>query len=146
MQRQVNILRDPIGWVRSHPEIFFRHSTPDAIEISRLLVRDALILGADEIGVRRKSQWWIVGSRFDWLASAEMPTAELFRRLLPFPAAGQNESRAEVVVAAFAESFAAMSRERPEDAVGDDAARAIAVEALQEQPQWNRCIVFSMPR
>ena len=136
------VVRGAVKWVRSKPEIFFPCGHPDAVVICQLLVRDALVLGANEVSVLHEQPWWIVGSQLDWLAPSGLSPAELFGRLVAFPAAGQNESRSEVVVAAFAEKVATVARDDASQTFGDDDALVVARETLRKVEGWNRCIVF----
>ena len=47
--------------------------------------------------------WWVVVADVDWLASAGRPLSELFSTIVPFPGAGDNSMRSEVLLGAFAE-------------------------------------------
>ena len=78
-----------------------RSGPPDAV----LLRRDPVILAILGLGVLAAG-WYLVGSDLDWCRIGRfLPSdpLELFRRSWPFPEAGVNSIRSEIVVAALAE-------------------------------------------
>lgn len=94
---------DPIAHVRARPEMYLPGGVVDPKELARLLVRDALLLGANHARAMRATDWWLVLADRDWLGQAQGGARDLFSRVVPFPEVGPNAMRAEVLLTAFAE-------------------------------------------
>ncbi|MBI3971022.1 MAG: hypothetical protein HY332_07005 [Chloroflexi bacterium] len=79
--------------------MFFRSGrfSPEAAAVE--LVGEALLCDVLDVTVERLGDWWIVSSSQDWLSAADVE--KVFRRIVPFPEAGPNSMRAEVLLAAF---------------------------------------------
>jgi hypothetical protein len=95
---------DPSGWILSQEGRFFRSGRCSPLELTTLLVADALLLGGESpVTAHRYGDWWIVASDADWIAGSALPVQELFSRIVPLPESGPNSMRAEVLVRTFAE-------------------------------------------
>ena len=90
---------DSLAYVRSNPERFFRLGVPSGVEIAKALVGNALLLGASELSVLRLGSWWMVCGNVDWIGEGSDETA--FSKIVPFPEAGDNSMRAEILATAF---------------------------------------------
>ena len=101
----ISVFTDAVGFVRSHPEMFFPGATPAAIPCVQCLVAEVLALGAADVTVERRGEWWIVSSNFDWFLP-DQSADEQVRKIIPLPEVGPNASRVEVVLVAFAEAVA----------------------------------------
>jgi hypothetical protein len=101
----ISIVTDAVSFVRSHPEMFFPGATPAPIPCVQHLVAEVLALGAADVTVERRGEWWIVSSSFNWFLS-DQSADEQVRRIVPLPEVGPNASRVEVVLVAFAEAVA----------------------------------------
>lgn len=100
--RDLHRLDDSLGFVRKHPEMFFASGQPEPLACIQHLIVEVLALGGADAQVNRVDDWWVVLSSFDWFG--ERDVHETFARIIPLPVVGQNASRVEVVVAAFADS------------------------------------------
>ena len=98
----ISALTDAVGFVRSHPEMFFG-SKPGPIPCVQHLVAQVLALGAADVWVERRQNWWVVTSNFDWFLP-DQTAGDQTRKLVPLPEIGANASRVEVVLIAFAEA------------------------------------------
>jgi hypothetical protein len=101
----ISVLTDAVNFVRSHPEMFFPGAAPAPIPCVQHLVAEVLALGASDVAVERRGDWWIVSSNFDWFLP-DQSADEQVRRIVPLPEVGPNASRVEVVLVAFAEAVA----------------------------------------
>jgi len=100
----IPVLDDVLGFVKSHPELFFPGGKPNGLTCANYLVAEIMALGGHDAAVRRTAGWWLVGSSTDWFGELEIVT--LFHRLVPLPQLGPNTSRAEVIVMAYASNIA----------------------------------------
>lgn len=95
-----------VEYVRKNATMFFRSGRASAREGSTNLASDALLSGASTVSIVRDGLLWIVGADVDWLVHATIDISDLFIRLVPFPEAGANTVRSEVVIGAFANVLA----------------------------------------
>ncbi|MGH3851513.1 MAG: hypothetical protein ACRDRT_17780 [Pseudonocardiaceae bacterium] len=101
-----------LEFARMHPENFFWPSViPNPEQIAERLARTALILKVCPIQIDRFEEWWIVAAQRDWLQievrrydgiPGNYHVNELFDNYVPFPIAGPNSVRGEIIVKAFA--------------------------------------------
>lgn len=106
MNADLTVLDDPLGVIRSKPEMYVGSGDRGASLVASLL-SDALSLGATETSCVRRDDWYVVSADVDWLTATcrfQFPVPELFRRIVPLPEFGANAMRAEALVAAFAEA------------------------------------------
>ncbi len=100
---EIHNIDDAVAFVRSHPEMFLRDGVLRADELASNLVSEAAILGVFPITVDRINGWWVVAAEEDWLAKENECSAEVtFNRVVPFPKAGANSMRAEILLTSFA--------------------------------------------
>ena len=104
-------LSDAVGFVRTHPEMFFADARPSPLWCVQHLVVQVLALGATDVVVEREGNWWIMSSSLDWFLSDQTPEEQV-RRLVALPEVGPNSSRVEVVAVAFSESLAIRGADR----------------------------------
>lgn len=92
-------------WARSHAAFFFESGAASVEDLSRQLLQGARLLAESSVELTRHGDWFVVSSEDDWLANSLHQVAEalLFERPAAFPELGQNCTRPEFVVAAFAE-------------------------------------------
>jgi hypothetical protein len=98
----VTPLTDATEYIRKHIDLFFRSGTANALECATCLASDAFILGATETRILRRNDWWLVAANCDWLSHETLEPATLFARMIPFPQAGPNSIRSEILVGTFA--------------------------------------------
>jgi hypothetical protein len=96
-----------IDRIRHNPTRYLGVRLPTAPFMASALVQDALLCGAEDVRVRHYGdKWTLVSANEDWIIPnikwERPPTYEhVFRSLIPFPQAGVNSFRSEVLVAAF---------------------------------------------
>ena len=84
------------------------------------LVRDLVFLDALPAHVEKYGEWWVVSSEKDWLATPCGTTSLVpFSRIVPFPKAGQNCHRSEILLSALADCVVTFGSEGPTWIVGD---------------------------
>jgi hypothetical protein len=85
--------------------MFFASGAASVEELLEQLSRGAHVLGGTAVEARRHGDWFVVAAEVDWFANGRHQVAEdlLFKRPEALPELGQNCSRPEFVVAAFAE-------------------------------------------
>jgi len=106
-------LGDPVAWVRSHPDMCLGKGYKASNELLLRRLRDTLwvLRPAAEVRTEVHIRWGVLTCDVDWLDGDER---DAFRELVPHPEAGQNNSRAEVLITAFS-SFAATTTSRPDE-------------------------------
>jgi hypothetical protein len=92
--------------IRRSPSRYLGSRLPTSPFMASALVQDALLCGITEIRVAQHDNWTSVSANEDWIIPHikwERPLNydHVFRTLIPFPQAGPNSFRSEVVVAAF---------------------------------------------
>lgn len=103
MEGDLTVLSDAFGYIRRNPARFFLSGEYRPAELAALIVREALAAGARDVSATRIGRWFVVRSDDDWLADQWEAS---FRRIVPFPQAGQNAMRVEVLAATFADQTA----------------------------------------
>ena len=94
---------DSLEYVKSHPDIFLHYDGVQLHELATKIVTDVITSGFFPAVIDRADEWWLVMSPHNWMES-EITVAnhDIFSQLIPNPKAGQNASRNEVVLNAFA--------------------------------------------
>jgi hypothetical protein len=107
-----------MGWnmgawhiIRLKPHLYVS-GKPFGLHMTLHLVRDLLVEGANGIDVMRSANWWLIRSGMDWLCdqSGEV-TLEPFSMIIPFPKAGIEGMRSEVVIASLSEAVVTCGRD-----------------------------------
>jgi len=94
----------PIAHIRSNRRMYVGDA-PIAPHLASSLLDVAARLDALPARVERIDAWWWLAAAKDWLASADgIPSMAPFFNIIPFPAAGQNYFRSEVLLTAFADA------------------------------------------
>ena len=104
-QPNIQVLSHPAAeWARSNAGMFFRSGAASIEELLEQLSRGARVLGGAAVETKRHGEWFIVSAQVDWFANGRHQVSEdlLFKRPEAFPELGQNCTRPEFVVAAFA--------------------------------------------
>ena len=111
-----------------------------SIYLAQRLSSDAMVLGATEVDVVRAGEWWTVASDTDWLAKpCECALDKLFHQVIPFPEAGPNSMRSEILLTAFARDVVTInSSEEVKVIVGNLAADTISLDSSR----WARIVKF----
>jgi hypothetical protein len=123
---------DAIDHIRSNPEMYLPGGKPDASALAKRLAGDALLLGATVVGYGSSNGWWFVAADKDWLRNSAAGTEDAFTRIIPFPEAGPNAVRTEVLLYAFAKEIVAIVQARWEALKGGKGALRSARDAIDE--------------
>ncbi len=133
---------DPVGYVTSHPEIFLNYTGVHFHELATKIITDIVTLDCFPATIDIVDGWWVVMSPRNWLEiDASVSIRDLFSQLIPNPKAGQNASRNEIVVNAFANNIF-VSKKGSIELVKGELKNAI-VEYIQETYQEQYLIAFS---
>jgi hypothetical protein len=90
-------------WLVEKPERVFRLGQPNAIEMIKGIVTDALVLNSTHIQITKANDWYIISSDIDWLKLGNSSTIDLlFDKIHAFPEAGPNSFRYEFLLKVFA--------------------------------------------
>ena len=135
----VRDMNDAVGYVANHPGMFFRRGAYSPEELAAHVASEALLSGVSDLVVSRHGPWWIIRSSTDWFAD---PSAlDWFHRLVPFPEGGQNASRSEVLITAFAVDVITVDGEGDRHVV-----KGVADDSLDREftvvPRGGRLIAF----
>ncbi len=99
-------LVDPVDFVRKNSDRFFIYSDPRvrADEIATRICLEAMLCGSRSMRVERFGAWRVISSGdHDWFD--DLDATALFSSMVPFPQAGVNASRGEVLVSALASEY-----------------------------------------
>jgi hypothetical protein len=135
---------DPLKIIRERAGKFL----PDGdrgTSLAEHLDEDARLLGAGSVQVERLADWFLVGGDMDWCRVGRFRPSDpldLFRRAWPFPEAGVNSIRSEIVVAALAEDVITGTVNERRDVQGGEPPSQVW--ELAESRGWRRVIGFRM--
>ena len=113
-------LEDAIAYVRKHQQLFFLAGNATPLACALDLLGDAVSLGANNTAILRRDSWWIVSADIAWLSHDKHSLRYLFTHLVPFPEAGDNSTRSEVLVSAFAKDVAVEMEGIIQQVIGQD--------------------------
>jgi hypothetical protein len=110
--------------IRRDPTRYLGARLPTPPFMASALVQDALICGCKDVRVQRYDNWTSVSAGEDWIIPnlkwERTPTyEEVFRAMIPFPQAGPNSFRSEVLVAAFSTELYVVRGESVTVCIGD---------------------------
>jgi hypothetical protein len=101
----MKIFDDPIEFIKTNPQMFLRGQNV-GLELSTNIIGNALLLTGKSVTILKQKDWWIIACEKDWLENDSNYTiGEIFSRMIPFPQAGQNSIRAEILLTAFAQDI-----------------------------------------
>jgi hypothetical protein len=103
---------DPIGWLETNTEMFFKSGQFEVDVAIGLLTREAVSSELVTATWTTKLDGWIaVGADADWLDG----NTEAFAKPTYFPAGGQNATRVEALLTTFCDSVFTSSRGNRDD-------------------------------
>jgi len=129
--------------IRAYPELYIPGGEPKAWQLAERLASDALLLGASRVETSHSENWWFVAGDLDWLAIGAADIAELFRAIVPFPEAGINSMRSEVLLGAFADCVGIATPREFATIVGKPG-EFDPIRAHLGKMQWPRVVAFKM--
>lgn len=135
---------DPIAHIRSHPGMYLPGGVASPADLASRLSADALLLGASRTLVVHDGEWWAVAADADWFSPAPIPADELFRRIVPFPEAGVNSMRSEVLLTAFADDVLTWGEDDAPHRVKGAADDWQRVRTRFPDGNWKRVVVFKL--
>jgi hypothetical protein len=139
MVRNMNIkIVDPIKWVSSRPEQFFRCAEPRPTHLLIYIMGDIIELGKGDCLIRRDGEWFVIGSDSDWLGHEKYSVLELFNHVVPAPAHGEHSMRGEILVNVYASDVAFIDSGNISEVKGS----APPSTALEKAADMQQAIVF----
>lgn len=98
----IQVLSDAVGFVRKHPEMFFRNGFPRAEDLVEHILSDMLCALPRR---RRLSVWGFGGCELnEGVANHFRVSLDVLHRIVPMPRRGQNCDRADILIAASAKA------------------------------------------
>jgi hypothetical protein len=132
---------DPIAMLRR----FYQPKDRTGPKLAGSLMYDLAILGAVPARVDQIAGWWLVCAARDWLRlDAGSLNLDPFRRLIPFPAAGDNCYRTEINLSAFAEAIATCGEEGITWIKGNEHSLPADVAQALSERTWKRIVAFTV--
>jgi len=140
---------DAIKFIRDNPQIFFGNQTlPDGYTLASALFRDIALHDALPLKITKTNNWWVLIADKDWLKSQEGGAVNVFSQMLPFPPAGTNACRAEVLVTAFAKAVITAGKDGTHWISGNEIAKASLPNTVQTDMNGSnkgRLVAFLSP-
>lgn len=99
-EADLRILADPIEGVRRLAGHFFSRGAFDPAEVVARLTFEALVCGVRSLVIERAERWWIIRGDADWLT--EPDKLRSFYQIVSYAQGGDNSTRSEVLLNAFA--------------------------------------------
>ena len=134
----------PLEWARAHPAFFFADGKATSQALTEQLVTAIRALGSETVSVHVVNEWSVVAATDDWflLGQFRIPDSLQFASLTPFPELGQNSTRPEVLVAAFARDIVVLGPLGIRVAKGTIAPNDAIHAVLSQSPSWKRAVAF----
>ena len=134
----------PLEWARDHPSFFFANGKVTSQALTELLVAAACALGSSTVAAHVVNEWSVVAAEDDWflLGQFRIPESLQFKSITPCPEVGQNSTRPEALVAAFAKDIVVLGPLGIRVAKGTAAPNDAIHSVLAQSPVWQRAIAF----
>lgn len=140
--RSIRIIEESaLQWARAHPSFFFAGGMVGVEALMEQLIVGAKALGAAHVEARQSQGWCTVAAEYDWFPRARFAVPENLDALTPFPELGQNCTRPECLVAAFASDVVLRGPGGISVVRGGVAANEPVLRELCN-PAWGRAIAF----
>ena len=130
--------------IKDKSSLYFGSSGPSPEIITSTIVAGALILGATETLIKRDENWFYIFADRDWLYKGKFPEENegtIWERPWPFPEAGQNTPRFEIMACVFSSTTYTVSHESFE-AVKGNVSEEQMKKANELLGNWERLIAF----
>jgi hypothetical protein len=139
----VQIFEDPLAFIRAHPQMFLAEVAAEDLALN--LVRGIVLLNNGPVSLAHFDRWWLVAAEADWMSADAGATAEdVFHRLVPFPEAGPNSIRPEVLLTAFATTVVTWHLGRVTVVKGEVSPDDEIERVVAAHPLWKRWVAFRM--
>ena len=128
----------------AHPAFFFSQGQPCVQALKEMLLTGARTLCTGLVGDLSVGDWCVVAAQDDWFSpgAGGQTGRSLFHHLHAFPELGQNCSRPEFLVYAFAADVASLGPEGGNTVKGDVDFAVSAVWATIQVEGWQRAVAF----
>src|SRR5256885_1322137 len=137
---------DPIAQIQANPQMYLRGGQVDGVDLARQLAGDAIYLGAKRVQIMEVNDWLLVAADLDWIKkSAQTGINDVFSRIIPFPQAGVNSMRSEVLLGAFADDVFTADTSGHEIVKGQAPKDSDVYRAAKEE-NWARVVAFRVAR
>ena len=138
------LLIDPIRAILRSPKMYLGgEGKPSGELLAARLMHTLILLDALPAQVSRSDSWWIIRSDKDWLLT-EDAVLQAFTRILPFPEAGVNAMRDEVLLTAFADAVVIIGSTGVQWIKEAHANFALPAEVESANPGQGRVVAFLM--
>jgi hypothetical protein len=106
ISQDLHALRDAVTIIRKSPRMYLGGvAEATGQHLAARLMTDLVWLGALPAEVRKIESWWVVASKQDWLVGEGRANVDIaFSKIVPFPEAGVNSFRSEILLSAFADA------------------------------------------
>jgi hypothetical protein len=138
-QDDLVILDDPLAFIRKYPQMFLPRVCGRSLAVN--LADGALLLSDAPVTVARAGDWWIVAAEADWMG---VSGEDAFTRMSPFPEAGPNSVRPEVLLTAFATHVATWGAPGARVIKGEIHPDSEIRQLAASHPLWKRVVAFRM--
>jgi hypothetical protein len=137
---------NPVEHIRGHPDLYLPGGRADATLLASRLAGDALLLGAGRVELSHDGCWWWVAADRDWMGvNPSVPVREAFIRVIPFPEAGVNSMRSEILLTAFAEQVVTAA-DGARECIKGNVADADPAWRVLPSSCWARLVAFRLCR
>jgi hypothetical protein len=136
--------KHPLEWAREHPAFFFPDGKATSQALTAQLIAGVRALGSDAVSGHIVNEWSVVAAADDWflLGQFRIPESLHFASLTPFPEVGQNSTRPEALIAAFASDIVVLGPLGIRVAKGTIAPNDSLHSLLARSPAWRRAVAF----
>ncbi len=143
-QSEPGSAQHPLDWARDHPAFFFADGKATSRALTQQLITAVRALGSDTVSSHVVNEWSVVAAAEDWflLGQFRIPESLQFASLTPFPEGGQNSTRPEALVAAFARDIVVLGPLRIQVAKGTVAPNDVLHTVLAQSRSWRRAVAF----
>ena len=143
-QNVQSLPEDSLSWARARASLFFGNGHASHEALTEQMALGARTLSTAEVEVIALGAWSIVASTDDWFARARVQETEevTFERLRAFPELGQNCTRPEFLVAAFAGDVIVRGPHGIRIVKGAVAEDDPALSRIGESISWRRVVAF----
>ena len=140
----IQALGDACLWARTHPSFFFGARLPSVQGLKQMLLLGARTLSAGLVSDLSFGDWCVVAAQEDWLSRglSRRTDRSLVQYLHAFPELGQNCSRPEFLVYAFAEDVVSLGPDGTNAIKGTVDLAESAEWATIKADDWQRVVAF----
>ena len=132
--------------IKKRPDMYFGARGINAEDICTEVLRGALVLGATDVSVTIRNEWWFICGDSDWLnakvAMSEINETSIFRSIYAFPELAANSFRWEALTNYFSDATYTTSAMGTVTVLDDENLRLEYDEHIRDIGSWARIIGF----